>query len=250
MILSFFSCYITGLLILYMLKRSDFMESKKRPYEIRGDYLGNYHYWNNEFNIILSRITFLDVPNVMSAYHNKIMEFEVIFEDKGLNLFDERCYLRVVIFLYLDSIVAEACNEYYTMLKLSAVPYISYPYLLHLVSRIKKKIAKIRKFSLEDLPIILERFLRVKPLYGVLDKHNALTFVNKSLCDMEALGLDLGLNNISMIILNDAWEMARHYDSIAKSNGERRIEDDLAWCMNDLNFSFGGNSLVKKTNIN
>ena len=46
----------------------------------------------SQYLSLLKDVCGFELPNIVTIYRNKIWEFEMFFEDKGMFFFDDNCY--------------------------------------------------------------------------------------------------------------------------------------------------------------
>ena len=147
----------------------------------------------NQLSSIVYRTTGVKIPNYVDIYRNKIWEFECFFEEHGMFFFDDNCYLRVIIIMYLNVLFLNCGNA---MIKYSyKVNMLSIFSVLFKNDRqlkiIYDNIDLIQKIDVNDLPGFLEKALNSNFMFWGFLPDMFVPFVKECLGELEILGFDL-----------------------------------------------------------
>ncbi len=178
---------------------------------------------------IIFRASGVKLPNLVTVYRNKIWEFEMFFEEKGIYFFDENCYLRPIVLNFLNNLQSSCYNEiiaYSTVfIKVFRFRCFFKGFLNYLIDNINNKISLISDVSVDDLPDMLETSLDTRFMYTALLPDSCVTFTKECLRELSILGFDSEKDVNVEEILRECDELEQFSSKLIESDGlDSRIE--------------------------
>ena len=144
---------------------------------------------------IIRNINSVKLPNIISIYRRKLLEFAKFFEENGLSFFSSDCYLRVIIMIYLDNIMDKCFVDYNRYINI-LYKFHYFRFFRDLALKILKhsiyvKVDNIRSLQIGDLTSLLDASIDNKLLLSPLLPDTCFSFLNECIAELKALDFDI-----------------------------------------------------------